>query len=572
MSDDEYDDNTLRERIEEHPRPAVIWVAVLLAILSLEVGRIAAGVIRAGEATRFTLSGASRVPAWVGANVEGTLGPTAGVVGTVLTVVVLLGVIALFVKWLLVPVSLVSKLGIDRGTTLDDVLERVLIAGLLGVGALLIVFTPAGSGLELAISWVTNRLQWVANLPTLTSPETISNAGHRSPDGGWEGTFLGLSPGQAWAIRVLVVYGYAFGLLAWLWKGYTIFREHYREADWTPRDDSINRFRTHYWGIFGLVVVFSFVVMAAWAPALAPVPIDHNHYNPYDHEFEYLDGETVTAITHGTANLQTQSAGGEQNVGPLSYDQYDRWAPLGTTNEGKDMFTFLAYGARTSLVIGLIAIGVGTMIALSLSLITAYYKGVADLVTVLASDTIMTIPGFLLLLLVSVIFQQADHPLARVYDGGLLIALILAVVYWPGLWRSIRGPSLQVAEQEWVDAAKSYGQSPFTIMRKHMAPYVAAYIMIYASLLLGAAIIATAALSFLGLGINPPTPEWGRIVDDGRSYVSTTSWHISTIPGLLIVLVVTGFNALGDGIRDAMDPESGVGGDEATAAATGGGG
>ncbi|MFP8958087.1 ABC transporter permease [Natrialbaceae archaeon A-CW3] len=571
MSMDEFDDKTLRERIAANPRPALLWLAGLLVFMLLELGRLAAGLINAGEAARFGLAGVAATPPWVSRNVTETLGPAAGTVGMLLTAALLIAVAAVFVK-LFIPISIVKKVGADRGTAVDEVLERALIAAGLAVGVVLVVFTPVGGGLELAIAWLTNRVEWLSNLPTLTSPDTIQNTGHRSPDGGWEGTFLGLSPGQAWAIRVLVVYAYAFALLAWFWKGYTIFRAHYREADWTPRDDSINRFRTHYWGIFGLATVFCFVVMALWAPALAPVSIEANHYNPYDHQFEYLDGETVTSITHGTANLQTRSTGGTSNVGPMSYDQYDRFAPMGTTQSGKDLFTFLVFGARTSLVIGVVAIGLGTMIALSLSLITAYYKGVADLLTVLASDTIMTIPGFLLLLLVSVVFQQANHPLAAIYDGGLLIALILALVYWPGLWRSIRGPSLQVAEQEWVDAAKSYGQSPVMTMRKHMAPYVAAYIMIYASLLLGAAIIATAALSFLGLGINPPTPEWGRIVNDGRSYVSTSSWHISTLPGILIVLVVTGFNALGDGIRDAMDPESDVEAGEANAAAAGGGG
>ncbi|USZ72773.1 ABC transporter permease [Natronosalvus halobius] len=572
MSYDEYDDTTFRERIATNPQPALVWVAGLLVLLALETGRIASGLLKAGSGIRFGLEGAASIPAWVGRNVDGTLGPIAGTVGTILTALLLIAVAAVFVKLLFVPVSLVKTFGLSRGTGADDVIERALVAAGLAIGVVLVVFTPLGAGLEVAIGWLTSLTEWVSTLPSITSTETIPNAGHRTPDGGWEGTFLGLSSGQAWAIRVFVVYAYAFTLLVWIWKGYTTFRTHYREANWTPRDDSINRFRTHYWGIFGLIVVFTFVVMAAWAPALAPVSIDHNHYNPYDHEFEYLDGESVETVSHGTANLQTKSTGGSNNVGPMSYDQYDRWAPMGTTQSGKDLFTFLVFGARTSLVIGIIAIGLGTLIALSLSLVTAYYKGVADLLTVLASDTIMTIPGFLLLLLVSVIFQQANHPLATIYDGGILIALILALVYWPGLWRSIRGPSLQVAEQEWVDAAKSYGQTPVMTMRKHMAPYVAAYIMIYASLLLGAAIIATAALSFLGLGINPPTPEWGRIVNDGRSYVSTASWHISTLPGLLIVLVVTGFNALGDGIRDAMDPESDVESGEAGAAATGGGG
>lgn len=574
MSYDEYKDETFRERISTNPRPAVVWIAGVIALIAVEFGRFVSGVVKLGEAIRFLLGGIAAIPRWVEGNVAGTLGSAAGTGALLITALLLLALAAVIVKSVLIPWSLVDyfELGLDRPQETRDVLERLVVMTFLATIVFLVAMTPAGGVLESAVSWLTQRLESIASMQTLTSRETIPNQGHRTPDGGWNGTFLGLSPAWAWALRVLLIYAYAFVSLAWLWKGYTIFREHYREADWTPRDDSINRFRKHYWGLFGLAMVFMFVVMAIWAPALGPVEAEHNLYSPYEHQFEYLEGDEVVSATHGTANLQSQSRGGESNIGPMSYDDYNRWAPFGTNQDGKDLFTFLVFGARTSLIIGITAIGLATLIALSMSLITAYYKGVVDILTIVASDTIISIPGFLLVLLLSVIFQESGHPIASVYNGGLLLALIFAGIYWPGLWRSIRGPSLQVAEQEWVDAAKSYGQKPGMTMRKHMAPYIAAYIMIYASLLLGGVIIATAALSFLGLGINPPTPEWGRMVSDGRSYVSTSSWHIATIPGVMIVFVVTGFNALGDGIRDAMDPESDVGTGEAGTAATGGGG
>lgn len=567
MSYEESDDETLRERITTNPRPALFWVAGALLLLALEFGRAVDGIILFGEILRFVIDGIVAIPWWIGGNVAGTFGPAAGTVALLVTTLVVLALLAVAVESL-VPWSLSDRLDLDRAQENEGTVDRLLVTAILAAVVVLAVLTP----LDFVLGQLTGLLESLSSIQTLTSRETIPNQGHRTPGGGWEGTFLGLSPAWAWGLRVLVIYAYAFVCLAWLWKGYTIFREHYREADWTPRDDSINRFRTHYWGIFGLAVVFVFVIMALWAPALGPVTAEQNIYDPYGHEFAYLDGDTVATTTHGTANLDSRSRGGDSTIGPMSYDEYNRFAPFGTAQDGKDMFTYLVYGARTSLFIGITAIGLATAIALTMSLVTAYYKGVVDLLTIITSDTIISIPGFLLVLLLSVIFQQANHPIAGVYDGGLLLALIFAGIYWPGLWRSIRGPSLQIAEQEWVDAAKSYGQSPAMTMRKHMAPYVAAYIMIYASLLLGGVIIATAALSFLGLGINPPTPEWGRIVSDGRAYVSTTSWHIATIPGVLIVFVVTGFNALGDGIRDAMDPEAEVGGSDAEAAATGGGG
>jgi peptide/nickel transport system permease protein len=568
----ETDDMTLRERIVTNPRPALLWFAGFALLFAAELGRFAHGFIALGDAAWFLITGLAKGPGWIQNNVAGTLGSVAGSIAYALMALLLLGIAAVIVKWLFVPFSIVDRLGIDRGVGEKEIIERAIIALGLGVFVGLVIATPLGGVLDAIVTAIKGGIESVGSLQTLTSRETIPNQGYQNPDGsGWEGTFMGLSPAWSWAVRVFVIYAYAFLFLGWVWKGYDIFREHYREADWTPRDDSVNRFRTHYWGIFGLVIVFAFVVMAIWAPALGPVTAEENLYSPYEHELQYNDDGEIKTITHGTANIDSRSQGGESNIGPMSYDDYGRWAPLGTNQDGKDLFTFVAFGARTSLVIGLTAIGLGTLIALVLSMVTAYYKGLVDLLTIIASDTIISIPAFLMVLLLSVVFQEANHPIAEIYDGGLLLALIFAGVYWPTLWRSIRGPSLQVAEEEWVDAAKSYGQSPLMTMRKHMAPYIASYIMIYASLLLGGIIIATAALSFLGLGINPPTPEWGRIVSSGRSYVSTSSWHISTIPGIMIVLVVTGFNALGDGIRDAIDPESDIGGG-GDAAATGGGG
>jgi peptide/nickel transport system permease protein len=189
---------------------------------------------------------------------------------------------------------------------------------------------------------------------------------------------------------------------------------------------------------------------------------------------------------------------------------------------------------------------------------------------VVVSDSIQAIPVFLLLIIVSVVFQ--NHWLTSFYNGALLFALAFGFLYWPGLWRSVRGPAFQVSEQEWVDAARSYGQRSTATMRKHMLPYILGYLLIYGSLMIGGVIIAVSALSFLGIGISPPTPEWGRAVAEGRGYVATQSWHIALIPGVLIVLVVTALNAMGDGIRDAIDPQSDAGESGAGEAAAAGGG
>ncbi|WP_049902236.1 ABC transporter permease [Halococcus agarilyticus] len=437
------------------------------------------------------------------------------------------------------------------------------------VGALALLAPEFGAIVQLVTTTVPGV--GVVELPTLLTRELIPNQGYQLPNGNWQGTFLGLSPAIAWTLRVVLIYVYAFAWLAWLWYGYLTFRRNYRFADWTPTDDRIDRLRDHRWGQFGFVVVFVFVMFAMFAPALGPTTLQSNIIDPYSYEVTYYDEEVseVSTASVGTANLAAQSRGTpDQNVGLWSYDEYDRFHPAGTVTNGKDMFTFLVFGARISLFIALSATLIAGGIALVLALVTAYYKGLADLVTVVASDAFSSIPLLLLLIMLSVVLSGTW--ISNLYNGAVILVLIFGVFYWPFYWRTIRGPAFQTVENEWIDAAKSYGQSPFTLMRKHIAPYVVSYLLIYASLGLGGIIISTSALSYLGLGITAPTPEWGRLVVLGQQYVPTVSWHISIIPGLAIVLVVTGFNALGDGIRDAIDPESE--GTEGGAAAAGGGG
>lgn len=570
---DEYksaaDERLFRELLEENPRPALIWLSGVAVLILLEIGRVFAGLSQLLDIGIFVLGGVAGVPGYVDGNVAATLGSAAGTIAGGLTVIIMAVLLAIPFGDL-VPDSAVSVFRVDLSRSGQYWVRRGLFVTLLAGSGALIAFTPVGELVSIGIGMATGTVDSLASsLPSITGRDTIPNAGHRTAAGGWEGTFLGFSPAWAWAIRTSLVFVYATVAVLWAWRGFTTYRIHYRQADWTPTDDTIRRFRNNYWGLFGFAIVFVFVVLALWAPAVSPVVAEHNVYEPNAHEIEYLDDGEVKTTTHVFANLNSQSDG-QTTYGPLSYDDYDRWAPLGTTNRGQDMMTHLSYGARTSLSIGVTAIILGALTAVVLSLLAAYYKGVVDIATVVTSDTIQAIPALLLIMLLSVIFQEGDHPIAQPLDGGLLLALIFAFTLWPGMWRSIRGPSLQVAEQEWVDAARSYGQTPLRTMRKHMAPYIAGYLLIYASLLIGGVIISTATLTFLGLGINPPTPEWGRLISGGQSFVSTSSWHVATIPGIAIVLVVVSFNALGDALRDAIDPEADV--DQAEVATAGGGG
>lgn len=491
------EEQSLRQRIAENPRPALVWGAVAFVLLALEFGALVDLLVN-GLPWNDAIGG-----------VEDVLG------GTALAFIV----------------------GIVKG-----------------IGAPL---ASAGSTLADAI-------------PTLLNRNVIDNSGWWTGSS-WEGTTLGLAPHQAWMLRVGLIYAYSFVWLYWLWRGYLTFREHYRYAEWTPFDDVVDRLRGHRWGQFGLITVTLFVIMAMFAPALGPTTVDKNIMNPYSNNIKYYDQDAgrVVETTVGDANLNSASRGSaDSNYGINSYDDFDRYHPFGTMHNGKDLFTFMAAGARVSLTIGLIATGLGTIIALMLAMMTAYYKGLYDLVTVVTSDAMSSMP-FLLVLIMFVVVLKGTW-LAKIYSGGLLIALIAGFFSWPGYWRSVRGPALAIVENEWIDAAESFGQAPTKIMRKHIAPYVVQYLLIYASMSIGGVIIGVAGLTFLGIGITQPTPEWGWAVAKGQNYLSTPSWHISILPGVAVVIIVTAFNAMGDGIRDALDPQSDAASSGETAAAGGG--
>jgi ABC-type dipeptide/oligopeptide/nickel transport system permease subunit len=216
---------------------------------------------------------------------------------------------------------------------------------------------------------------------------------------------------------------------------------------------------------------------------------------------------------------------------------------LGTDHLGRDILARLAYGARFSLVICFAAVGVGLIIGVPLGAISGFYGGWLDLIIQRVVDVLLSFPGFLLALsLVAVL---------GVGISNVIIAVGLGVV--PASVRLMRASTLSIRSREYVDAARAAGAGGASIILRHVLPNAFAPVVIQGTLGLGATLLTAAGLGFLGLGVQQPTPEWGSMLGEGRSYIFSNP-NLATFPGIAIFLTVLGFNLAGDGLRDALDP------------------
>ena len=219
---------------------------------------------------------------------------------------------------------------------------------------------------------------------------------------------------------------------------------------------------------------------------------------------------------------------------------------LGTDHLGRDILARLAYGARFSLLICFAAVGVGVLIGVPLGAVSGFYGGWLDLVIQRVIDVLLSFPGFLLALsLVAVL---------GVGISNVIIAVGLGVA--PAFVRLVRACTLSIRSRDYVEAARVTGASGIKIIWRHVLPNTLAPVVIQATLGLGAALLTAAGLGFLGLGVQPPTPEWGSMLGEGRSYIFSNP-NLATFPGVAIFLTVLGFNLAGDGLRDALDPTLG---------------
>ncbi len=220
---------------------------------------------------------------------------------------------------------------------------------------------------------------------------------------------------------------------------------------------------------------------------------------------------------------------------------------LGTTVDGEDVLTGIILGARISVRIGIIIVVIATLVGSLLGALSGYYGGAIDELIMRITDVFLSIPGLILALAVAAAFRgRFDDPLDA-------IVLALIVVYWPPYARLVRGQALSVRENLYIEAARASGASDFRVVVRHLLPNTLAPITVQASLDIGSVVLVAAGLGFLGLGAQAGTPEWGLMVSRGFAFFPANWWQV-TFSGLMIFLFVLGFNLVGDGARDILDP------------------
>lgn len=269
-------------------------------------------------------------------------------------------------------------------------------------------------------------------------------------------------------------------------------------------------YRQSYSAMLGLFIVSVFLLLAALGPSIVPFP------------------EDALGAIHLDRKLQPPSA--------------DHW--FGTDEVGMDIYSRVVVGARTTLWIGLTITTIAMLIGVPLGLAAGTLDGWLPEAIMRVTDVFLSIPGLIL----AVAIVGALGP-------GILNAMIaLSLVWWPGYVRLVQAKALSVRNETYVEAARSIGASEMRIIFRHILPNCTSPIIVKASMDMGMAILGAASLGFLGLGAQPPYPEWGAMISIGRNYLPDWWWY-SLFPGLAIYLTVLGFNLMGDGLRDMLDPK-----------------
>lgn len=216
---------------------------------------------------------------------------------------------------------------------------------------------------------------------------------------------------------------------------------------------------------------------------------------------------------------------------------------MGADSFGRDLFARVLYGGRTTMLASVFVVLLGGIVGTAVGLVAGYFGGVTGFVIMRLVDLLLAFPGILLALAVAAVLGPG------LSNGVIAVAAILVPVYA----RLVEGATVEVLHLPYVDAAVTLGSSPWQIIRRHILPNVASGIIVLTTSWLGIAALWIAALGFIGLGVQPPTAEWGAILNDGKNYI-TVAWWITVFPGVFLALFVVGVNLLGDGLRDELDP------------------
>lgn len=274
------------------------------------------------------------------------------------------------------------------------------------------------------------------------------------------------------------------------------------------------RFRKHPGAIFGFIVISILIALTLLAPL-----------SPYDPEASNI-----------TARYQPPS---------LSH-------PMGTDALGRDMFTRALFGGRISLTVGLFVVIISVLIGVPTGALAGYYGGKLDSILMRITDAFLSLPSFLVLILLSAILREVEIPLFE-RNNVLTISLVIGVFAWTTFARLVRASFLTLREADFVAASRSLGGSDLRVIVRHILPNSMGPIIVEATLEFGYAIIEESGLSFLGFGIQPPTPSWGNLLSNAQEHFTKYPW-LAVFPGLMIFLSIISINYIGDGLRDAFDP------------------
>jgi peptide/nickel transport system permease protein len=278
----------------------------------------------------------------------------------------------------------------------------------------------------------------------------------------------------------------------------------YTWGEWLRRQ--VGFWRSNKFATLGLFIVLAVVVIAILAPVIAP-------HDPFQRDMT-------------------------NRIAPPSSTNW-----FGTDSIGRDSLSRIMYGARISLLVGFVSVGIATIVGVPLGLLAGYSGGRTDSIIMRIMDTLITFPDIVLAIAILAILGPS-----------ILNAMIaIGIVYIPIFARTARAPTMGESNREYVEAARALGAGAARIVFRHVAPNILSIVIVRITISFSYAILAEAALSFLGLSASPPTPTWGRMLNEGRGFMELAP-YVAIFPGLAIAITVLGFNLLGDGLRDLFDP------------------